>query len=136
MHGNAGDPTQGMYNKIMGLYDNKDDLYKNMDAVRLDGQPLMKTTFKPEMAGQPKHYLVPTISPAQSEKQFKAFQESQDKCNIQMPDFLHTFNIRTLQKLNVDIVPTPDPEIYVCTKGNLYLPHHDQAGHLNFGGQD
>lgn len=36
------------------------------------------------------------------------------------PDFLHTFNERCLAKLEADIVPTPDENIYVVVKGNLF----------------
>ena len=57
----------------------------------------------------------------QSEMQWAAFVKAENgNVTVQKPDFLNTFNVRALEKLKTDIVPTPDENLFVIVKGNTF----------------
>ena len=115
--GPQGEATQGMYNDVVGTKELRHQLYNAMEPTILLGQKSTKHTWD----ANKKQYSIPTISPEQSEMQWAAYVESEGgSVDVPKPDFLSTFNPRALDRLQVDIVPTPDPDLYVVTKGQLY----------------
>lgn len=80
-----------------------------------------QSCYKPYKDNIPPHYKIPTFSPAQSEMQWAAFVKAENgNVTVEKPDFLNTFNVRALEKLKTDIVPTPDENLFVIVKGNIY----------------
>ena len=53
--------------------------------------------------------------------QWAAFVKAENgNVTVEKPDFLNTFNVRALDNLKTDIVPTPDENLFVIVKGNIY----------------